>query len=250
MLTIANLIWHDFKHGLALLTRIPVKLEPKHLQSRGALAFWSFPVVGLIIGSMVFSVIYAGANYLPAAILAILATVTSVMLTGAIHDDGLADCADGFWGARKVRRRLEIMKDSSIGTYGTSALILTNLLRIACLFSVIEAGATLLLIPVYIASRYWIVGIMWAYPHARSEGLAVHVGKTQQITVINGGIVTLGLAAFFGTTAIAAAALSALGALFVINLAMRKIRGFTGDVLGAAQVVAELTGLLALVILL
>ena len=220
------------------------------MKRRGPNSFWAFPIVGLMLGSLVFLLIYVAAGYFPTPILAVFALIGSVMVTGALHEDGLADCADGFWGGHGPKRRLNIMKDSAIGVYGTSALILSFALRAICMVEIINAGATLWIIPLYAISRSWMVGLMWYMPNAREDGMAVHVGKPPIQAVATAILITLTVAIGFGMTALIASAATVIGAYFVYTTAMQKIKGYTGDVLGAAQIISEITGLLVIVALL
>ena len=111
----------DVAQAIMLLSRLPV---PFSATDRGARAAWAYPVAGIVLGGL--SAIAAGLAHaagLPAVICALVAVVTMVVTTGAMHEDGLADTADGLWGGWTPERRLEIMKDSHIGTYGVLAIV-------------------------------------------------------------------------------------------------------------------------------
>ena len=173
------------------------------------------------------------------------------MMTGAMHEDGLADTADGFWGGWTVARRLEIMKDSHIGSYGVIALILSLGLRWMALTLLFEAGLALpALIAMGALSRAVMPGLLHALPFAREGGLSRSVGRVSFDTAVLGAalgailaLMALGLAALLLMMTVA---LSGWG---VAALARGKIGGQTGDVLGAAQQVAEVAALLVLVTL-
>ncbi|MFT7596440.1 MAG: adenosylcobinamide-GDP ribazoletransferase, partial [Paracoccaceae bacterium] len=124
----------DVAVAFVLLTRLPLPTLPDHAFARQAHAAWAFPLVGLVVallaGGMGWAALRLG---LPASIAAGLVLGAQIMLTGAMHEDGLADTADGLWGGFNADRRLEIMKDSAIGTYGVLALILSLGLRWAAL---------------------------------------------------------------------------------------------------------------------
>ena len=109
---------------ISLLTRLPVQLDERAYEHRSA-AGWAFPLVGVVVGTasaligMLCMILGFGPNISAGCVV-----MTSLIITGAMHADGLADCADGFWGGWTIERRLAIMKDSHIGAYGVIALIL------------------------------------------------------------------------------------------------------------------------------
>ena len=131
----------DVVEALALLTRLPV---PAGDGTRGAAAAWAYPLVGVVIGGIA-AVAGAIAYWLalPPLLCALLSLATMIVLTGAMHEDGLADTADGLWGGWTREARLEIMKDSHIGTYGVLALILSVAARWGALWLLFEAGVGL-----------------------------------------------------------------------------------------------------------
>lgn len=242
------LAWQDPAAALGLLSRLPVKVDMDSAQARGARAAWAYPLAGIGVAAIACLVgqgaLWAG---LPAAIVAGLVIATLAIITGAMHEDGLADSADGLWGGWEKARRLEIMKDSRIGAYGVLALVLSLLLRWAALAAVIEAGA---LWPVVIGaaalSRAAMVGVMSALPNARVGGLSSSVGRPPRATAI----VALGIGAvvwllLWPSGGPLVAALVAAGACGLI--AKAKIGGQTGDILGATQQITEIAVLLAVV---
>jgi adenosylcobinamide-GDP ribazoletransferase len=236
----------DPLRALMLLTRIPA---PGADGTRAAASAWAWPVVGLIVGAMsgilAWIALLAG---LPAAVAAGIALGAGIGVTGAMHEDGLADCADGFWGAFEPETRLDIMKDSRIGSYGVLALILVIGLKWLALAALIDAGALWMavLVPAML-SRGAMAGMMAGLPFARDGGLARHVGRPSGWTAG----VAFGLAALATVAMAALAGVVAVIAVIVVSgalarLARSKIGGQTGDVLGAAQQLAELTALFAL----
>jgi len=122
----------DIPAAIGLLSRLPVPVDTDLATRRGARAAWAYPLAGLVVGALAGLVaqvaLWLG---LPPSIAALLALAAMIAITGALHEDGLADSADGLWGGWDRARRLEIMKDSRIGTYGVLALGLTLLLRAA-----------------------------------------------------------------------------------------------------------------------
>ncbi|MCK4711718.1 MAG: adenosylcobinamide-GDP ribazoletransferase [Marinosulfonomonas sp.] len=235
----------DIPTALGLLSRLPVKTGG----ARGAAAAWAFPVVGLILGGLAATVGWiALALGLSASLTAGMVICLQVMMTGAMHEDGLADSVDGLWGGWDKARRLEIMKDSQIGTYGVIALVLSLLLRWTALTALINAG---LLFPALIAvaalSRAPMVVMMATMPQAREGGLSASVGRADMGTTWAAvGIaisVAIALLGWSGTAAVFAVAIASVA---VALIALRKIKGQTGDILGATQQVSEITALLVL----
>lgn len=230
--------------GLVLLTRLPAPRLSGF--ERAGVAAWSWPLVGLLLGGVAGAVSLAVSGLGPflAAVLAVLALV---LMTGALHEDGLADVADGFWGGFERARRLEIMKDSRIGAYGVLALVFGFALRVGALA---ELGALMALglMSAAMLSRAVMAAVMAALPNARGEGLSAQTGRPPAMAAL-----LAGLLAFAGTLALTGfgAALAALLAAAVAGfgcaaLARAKIGGQTGDVLGASQQVSEVAVLLAL----
>lgn len=237
----------DIPTAIGLLSRLPVSSGG----TRGAAAAWAFPLVGLIIGLLaaitgwVLTALGLSANLTAAFVL-----LTMIITTGAMHEDGLADTVDGLWGGWEPTRRLEIMKDSHIGTYGVIALILSLLIRWGTLSALINADMLAIgVISVATLSRAPMVVMMALMPHARTDGLSASVGrvaaKTAQIAALIAIIVTLAL---LGWAAITAIAITTLAALITALIAQQKIGGQTGDILGATQQISEIAALTALTI--
>lgn len=234
-----------------LLTRLPLPRLPPTAFDKGAGAVWAYPLVGVLVagigGSLGYALFLSG---LAAQLAAGVVLTVGMMLTGAMHEDGLADVADGFWGAFTRERRLEIMKDSQIGTYGVMALILTTGLRWLSLALLLPAG-----LGPYIAcaalSRAGMPLLMRFLPNARECGLSRSVGQPSLATTLIGMLFALGLA----TALIGLSVFWAVLPMFIViatlgYVAQRKIMGQTGDVLGACQVVTETALLMTLTLLL
>ncbi|MEO0378965.1 MAG: adenosylcobinamide-GDP ribazoletransferase [Pseudomonadota bacterium] len=236
-------LW-DVPAALVLLTRLPMPRLPDHAFAHGARAVWAYPLVGLILGIIVSAV--AGLTSLlslPTMLGAGLTLAALVMLTGAMHEDGLADTADGLWGGQDKVRRLEIMKDSRIGAYGVLALILAMGLRWLGLAEVTMPA----LIAALMISRAMMAPLMYALPHARDTGLAHSVGRptvgSTVLALLIAALFALGLTGAPGLVALIIAGSVATG---LAALARAKICGQTGDILGATQVCTEIAVLLTL----
>lgn len=226
----------ELQLAVLLLTRAPAGRLPEPAPTIAA-AVWAFPLAGLIPGLLGAAVLASG---LPVMLAAGLALAAQVVVTGALHEDGLADVADGFWGGRTHARRLEIMRDSRIGSYGTLALIVAAGLR----WQAMALAGPVALILAAVASRVAPVALMAALPPARGDGMghaarAVTAGPLAAACVIG-----LGPLLFVGGTLPILVAVMAVAALGLI--ARRKIGGQTGDVLGAGQQLAEIALLIAL----
>src|SRR6185295_15346965 len=172
-------------------------------------------------------------------------------VTGALHEDGLADTVDGFGGGRDRDHKLQIMRDSRIGTYGVVALTLVLGARIVALASFEDNGDVVAaMILCQAASRALIVAVMRHMPLARSDGLALSAGRPSQATMLWALVLGAAIAVVFaGFDGAVAAAVGAAAAWTVAALARRQISGVTGDVLGAIQQGSEIAMLLTLVAL-
>tara|TARA_R110000751_G_scaffold35793_4_gene87971 strand:+ start:376 stop:1125 length:750 start_codon:yes stop_codon:yes gene_type:complete len=234
--------------ALALLTRLPLPHAPKAAFARQAQAAWAFPLAGLavaLIASVVGWVCMAAG--LPVPVTAGLMLAALVVTTGAMHEDGLADTADGFWGGFDPARRLEIMKDSRIGTYGVLALGLGVGLRWMALSATLAVGVGPM-VAAAVLSRGLLPALMAWMPQARRTGLSHQVGQpSQSVALAALGLAVLLALVVAGWGVIWALVLAALAVGGLAALARAKVGGQTGDVLGAAQQVAELVILLALI---
>lgn len=234
----------DLRTGLAFCTRLPIRSPGSSL----AQAAWTFPVVGALVGlggALVFWL--SNVLSLPPLIAASLAVAATAVLTGCLHEDGLADTVDGFGGGRDAARSLEIMRDSRIGTYGVVALILSFLLRVGALASLAASGpAALALIAAHGGARAGLPAFMRAVPPARADGLSASAGTpTAGAATASALLGLLAMVLFLGVGAgLLAALLVLVGLVAMARLAQKKIGGQTGDVLGAAEQTGEILILL------
>jgi len=237
----------DLPAALGLLTRLPIVVDGEKAVARGAASAWAYPLVGVIIG-----VICATAATLfiaiglPAGIVAGLILALSAVLTGAMHEDGLADSADGLWGGWDKARRLAIMKDSHIGVYGVCAIALSLLLRWLALSTIVAMGAYwVALIAIGALSRCAMVVVMATLLPARNSGLGKSVGRSPANTTWLAIAIGIGVAVLTGYPLLVLFA--ALATLACGWIASAKIGGQTGDILGATQQVTEIVTLIVLV---
>jgi adenosylcobinamide-GDP ribazoletransferase len=132
---------NDLKIGFIFLTRLPLTHQTPIANGELSQALWTAPVVGIAVG-LVGAGVYALAQalHLPPLPAAVLAVAATLVVTGGLHEDGLADVADGFGGGATRERKLEIMHDSRIGTFGVCALIISFMLRVAALTNLGDPG--------------------------------------------------------------------------------------------------------------
>ena len=236
--------------AVMLLTRLPAG-RMAEAPPIGA-AVWAFPLAGALVGGIAAMVLAGalGVGIAP-ALAAGLALAASVLATGGLHEDGLADCADGFGGGRDRARKLEIMRDSRIGSYGGLALILSLGLRwqaLALLAAQQTAFAPLALIALAMASRAGLgVALLWM-PTARQDGMGKSAAGTSFARAMAGmALAGLGLALLlpWSSALWVMIAMAAMQLIFA-RIALRQIGGQSGDVLGAMQQLAEIAGWLAL----
>lgn len=232
--------------SVVFLTRLPAPGWPDAARTPLAGAMWAFPIAGVIVATVA-GIAYAicaelGCDPLVSAFVAIGA---GIVVTGGLHEDGLADLADGAWGASEPGARLAIMSDSRIGAFGTLALILSVGIRAAALGAL---GQPLYVLGALVAaaalSRAAMPIVMAVLRPAKSAGLGATAGTPSTATWTAG----LGLALLIALVAAPGGFLSAVvgvaaAAAFVAWFARRMIGGYTGDVLGAVQQVAEAAAL-------
>ena len=229
--------------AVQLLTRIPVVVpfEPGALHR----AVRYMPLVGLMVGAVAASVFVAASRGLqpwPAALLSLAATL---LLTGALHEDGLADCCDGLFGGRTAEDALRIMRDSRVGSFGVLGLVVVLGTKLACLATM--PNPAIALIAAHAGSRFWAVLPPAVLPYARPSAQGAAAGLVAPATR------DLAIAAVFGLLpllllqdrAVPALLLSGIAAVLLGAQVRRRLGGYTGDVLGAMQQVTEIAILLA-----
>ncbi len=255
--------------ALQFLTRVPVPravgFEPAWLQA----CLRHFPLVGACVGAWAALVLWLALLLWPPLVASAVSLVATVWVTGAFHEDGLADTCDALGGAVSRERALTIMKDSRIGSYGAVALVLALVLKVAAVAGLASAPpadglvwATTAVIWSHAVSRAAPVSLVWRLPyagdaeHAKAKPLATQVGgeglaiTLAWVGVASGAAVATMIwsgdaswAVMLGTalSALAACALVTLGCARWLR---QRLGGFTGDTLGATQQLVELTGLL------
>ncbi len=228
-----------FLGAVQFLTRVPVRLPAAADHAR--VVPW-FPIVGALIGAAVGGLAAGLTELVPVAVAAAVAVMSGLLITGAFHEDGLADVADAFGGGWTVERRLEILKDPRHGTYGVAALSGSIVLRVVCAASIASSASMLVaFVSAHAIGRTAAVVAMKSAPPAVESGLGVTAATSLEPLPT-----AVGLAAGFGLVALVAGwwvlpfvGVAILGTAIVVVLAVRKIGGIAGDVLGAVEQIVE-----------
>ena len=251
----------DARICLIFFTRIPVSWPEDLPRERITRAFQAAPIVGLttgLIGALVYALgfwVFNGSVH----ICATLAVAAQLIATGAFHEDGFADFFDGIGGGQTSEARLEIMRDSRIGTYGSAALLLALILKIFLVSEIAQVWQTgLCLIIAGTLARVALVHFMALVKPAAQDGSSAAAGQPTKFeattaTIIGGVIAGVSLVLAFQLgfilPALGAIAGAILGAGLIGVIAKKYLGGQTGDALGASAVAAELGALAGLVAL-
>jgi adenosylcobinamide-GDP ribazoletransferase len=232
----------DLAVAIAFYTRLPLRPAGAVDGAAVARASWCAPLVGLLIGMLTALTYWITYRLnLPPFVCATLAVGTGMLVTGCLHEDGLADTADGLGGETR-ERALDIMRDGRIGVFGASALIICLALRIGAITDLPRAALVAwALIGAHAMARAVLPVVMYLVPPARADGLSATAGapsgkRTAAAAVI--GLVLLWTALGF-RNALIALVLLLIGTAITVLIARRKIGGQTGDVLGAVEQVSE-----------
>ena len=246
--------------AIQFFTRIPVTgrlaawvgYSPEMLRASAA----HFPGVGVLVGGLVAVLTVVLLVFLPQASLlsplvaAVLGTVFSVMLTGAFHEDGLADIADGLGGSQNRERALEIMKDSRVGAFGAIAVVLVLLTKVALLAVIGDVNPEAMVVGIFVAhvaSRTFPLLLIRLLPHvgdvagSKSKPLADQItGLSLFIAILWLFMALAGVFIVYDTIHLIASMVAASVAfLYMWRLFTKRLQGFTGDCLGATQQVCE-----------
>jgi len=231
------------RHAIGFLTRLPVRFADGEPLRLDAAAGW-FPLVGLLVGALAGGVLAASAAIPgagPAGVAAALGLAASVAVTGALHEDGLADAADGLGVHGDRERRLAVLRDSRLGTFGALALLLWALVAWSALRALPTEEAVRALAAAGAASRWAILVHAWLGRPARPDG-AVHALAVRPLSTVVATAVAVAAALVLldpvaGAGAVAAAALVGVATAFG---ATRAFGGITGDTCGAAAALTQL----------
>jgi adenosylcobinamide-GDP ribazoletransferase len=241
-----------FATALMLLTRLPVpRSTPHEAAALGASTVW-FPVVGGMVGVIAGATYLASVTLFPPLLSAVLASSAATIVTGALHEDALADSADGFGGGRSADRVLEIMKDSRIGSFGAMALVLGVLVRVAAVVAVSARGdlaTARAFVAAHVLARWSSVPLLWRLPYVRGPG-GMGAPLQGRVTALRVALATAVACAMVGAAAPARAPAVLLFAVVVTCASgayyRRRIGGLTGDCLGATNQLVEIVVYLVL----
>lgn len=231
-------------------TRLPWPILREYSNEALSRSLWAFPFVGAGIGALAGLVFWAMLPLLPTFPAAFITLGVILLMTGALHEDGLADVADGFGTNGSTERRLAAMRDSRLGTYGVIAIVLSLGLRSSCIAYLVEGkDALLALIAASSGSRSLFPTMLCWLPPARTDGLGASIQRPSTLMAImtlaiGAAVVILCLGPVRGVLALSIITVSVV---LLGMLALRKIGGQTGDVLGCTQQISEIAILLAAV---
>jgi adenosylcobinamide-GDP ribazoletransferase len=245
--------WQGFLHAVMFLTRIPIEPWVRYDSRVFANSAVYFPLVGAVVGALGGTVLLVTAQVWSTPIAVAASMAATVLLTGTFHEDGLADTADGLVGGTTPERRLEIMRDSRIGSYGTIAILLVFAMKFACLADLLEHGtvkAALAMIGAHTIARAASLSLILWLPYVGASG-----GKSKPvIEKLDGGkfIVSSTIASAIALVVlpfpdslvaiiVATAVVTGIGFYF-----RHKIGGITGDCGGAAMQISEVAVYLSL----
>lgn len=239
-----------FLLAVQFLTRLPVPVEGLYTAKRYARIPRWFPAVGSLIGVLTAAVFLVAASVLPPVLAALIATGAGILITGCLHEDGLADLCDGLGSGQPRERVLEIMRDSRIGTFGTAGLGLVLACKIVTLGHMPPDTGAACLIAGHCLSRTACTLVMGLTPYVRSNGRGSGLTTTLSpaaIAIMAPFVLfSLFLLLWFAGLLATIVGLAGLitGTLIVMRPSQRILGGHTGDVLGAVQQVSEVTFLL------
>jgi adenosylcobinamide-GDP ribazoletransferase len=236
------------RSAMAFLTVLPVASFEGSPGERLGRAY--FPAIGAVVGLAAAGVFVLMDSLSTPLLAAVASTATLALVTGALHLDGLADSADGLFGGGAVARRLEVMRDPRLGSFGTVAVVLVLVGEVSAIASMSAGRAVVALIIAGALSRLAMLSVITLVPYVRDSGLGVAAGSTSHRAF------DLALGAAFAAVAclldwpraLLALCLVALTALMVATLASRRLGGATGDVYGATAELCMLAALVAFVV--
>ncbi len=227
----------DLAVAVTFLTRIPLPVQKE--QDLAHAVVW-FPVVGTGIGVLVAAVYVLALEATPPLLAATLATTVGVVVTGALHEDGLADTIDAFGGNHGKERTLEILNDPRMGTFGSVALSLSVIVRITALAALDGWTAAAVVPAAHTLARAAAVGLLTVTPPARTDGIgsaARPSGRRGWATYATGATIA---GVLLSTWAIPAALLAGLTVWAMRRWTIRRIGGGTGDIAGATEQLTEI----------
>lgn len=235
--------------ALRLMTVLPLGRRPSSRDRESSFsnspAF--FPIAGLLVGLASGGVFIGASEILPVSIATALAIAASVILTGALHIDGLGDTADGLFGGKTRERKLEILSDPRVGAFGVTAIVLVLLAKSAAISELDPVNHWSLLVVAAVSSRGVASLAVVMFPYAKAEGIGSGYSGPARWVLPVAVLSTLALVVVFGgAKSLIAVAVAAIVGTVIALYSLRSIRGLTGDVYGAIIELSELAALLTL----
>ena len=239
------------RSAMAFLTILPVATAEGGPGERLGRAY--FPAIGAVVGLAAAAVFVLFDSFSTPLLAAVAATATLALLTGALHLDGLADSADGLFGGGDVARRLEVMRDPRLGSFGTVAVVLVLLGEVAAIASIASMSPGRAVAALVIAgalSRLAMLSVITLVPYVRASGLGVAAGDSSHrgFDLALGSALAAVACLLDWPRALLALCLVALTAIAVAIFARRRLGGATGDVYGATAELCLLAALVAFVV--
>jgi len=238
----------SFFAALQFLTQIPPIIKRPFTEKELGQAVGFYPLVGLIIGTVLVGANNLLALILPPAVNAALILALWVLLSGALHLDGFLDACDGLFGGFTPEKRLEIMRDERVGAFGLAGGVLLLLLKYAALGSLPEIILTLLIVPTL--SRWGMSLALIAFPYARDQGLGRAIKDNSGWRELVLATLISALTAWFTFQWMGLIALIIAGVIvfFAATFVLRRIPGLTGDIYGALNEIVEVVLLVIFVV--
>lgn len=251
--------WKEFVAALRFLTILPIpgadqlfRTDASESTDRIFLGSVYFPLVGLLLGLLLWLVVFIFGSVVAGLVLGALLTVVLIILTGGLHLDGLMDCCDGLFGGGSREQKLEIMRDSRVGSFGILGGVGLVLLKFALLASLDVHQLPFALLTILPITRWNMVLAMYAYPGARAGGLGIAFRQTvTRKRVIVASLLTLIIALLAGHI-IVGLILLVCGALLtwiISEYITTLLGGLTGDTYGAIAEISEVVLLLLFILL-
>ena len=238
-------LWSPFLQGGIFLTRLPLgRLAGDAPPPPPAMLVWTFPLWGAVMGSGISLgggvLLWLG---LPPELTALAMVALGIILSGALHEDGFADCCDGFWGGDTPERRLKIMRDARLGSYGVLGLVLTTGWRWLALASIPEEAMLVGFVLMQVLPRGGL-GLLWNFFPAVTTSSMARIRPNLLPATISlglGAVIVFGLGLWLDPALIVPLMIVTLAGMFGFGwLARRKLGGLNGDCLGGAEQVGQM----------
>lgn len=231
---------------IQFLTRIPLPITLDVTDEDFTKGFKYFPVVGSIIGGLIYAIHFILRSYIGDFAMAVVIILSYLYITGGLHMDGLSDSADGLFSGRSKERILEIMKDSRIGSNGALAMVFVILLKIAFMLEIPNGDVGLILLVMPMISKYTVVFITSISTYARPGGMGNwFIGKVKFSDFLFSTVFTIGILLLINPSYLLIVGGCGLFGLMFRRFCYKQIDGLTGDTIGA---LSELTDVAVLVI--